>query len=137
MNRVDDGTCCNGPATAQPPSGAGNRAPNNCPDLNRQLPVYSIKKGSQEYITGIPRENGCECNDQCAFQDGSSMVCCLKSHYFVDTNRFPINVCVDTTGLTEAVMNGCIVGAAGGPEDPVLRSGVFADPLDNDLGVRR
>jgi hypothetical protein len=142
---VDDGTCCNGPAGPQPATGPGNRAPSNCPDLGRQLPVYRIEKGSQEYIDGIPKENACSCNDQCAFQDGTSMVCCLQSHYFVDVNRHPINVCVDTTGLNESVMNGCLVGGAGGDggEVPVLRSSVaggseYADPLDYDLmGVRR
>ena len=111
---VDDGSCCNGPARPQPATGPGNRAPSNCPELGKQLPVYSIKKGSQEYIDGIPQENACTCNDQCAFQDGTSMVCCLQSHYFVDTNRHPISVCVDTTGLNESVMNGCLVGGSGG-----------------------
>ena len=141
---VDDGTCCNGPAQPQPATGPGNRAPSNCPELGKQLPVYSIKKGSQEYIDGIPPENACTCNDQCAFQDGASMVCCLQSHYFVDTNRHPISVCVDTTGLNESVMNGCLVGGSGGNDDvvPVLRSsggGIGnVDPLDYDLmGKRR
>ena len=143
---VDDGTCCNGPARPQPATGPGNRAPSNCPELGKRLPVYTIKKGSQEYIDGIPRENACTCNDQCAFQDGTSMVCCLQSHYFVDTNRHPISVCVDTTGLNESVMSGCLVGGDGGDdgEGPVLRSSVgtssggYADPLDYDLmGVRR
>lgn len=142
---INDGTCCNGPAGPQPATGPGNRAPSNCPELGRQLPVYSIKKGSQEYIDGIPRENACTCNDQCAFQDGTSMVCCLQSHYFVDVNRHPISVCVDTTGLNESVMNGCLVGGDGGDggEGPVLRSSVasgseYADPLDYDLmGARR
>lgn len=145
---VEDGTCCNGPARPQPATGPGNRAPSNCPELGKQLPVYSIKKGSQEYIDGIPQENACTCNDQCALQDGTSMVCCLQSHYFVDTNRHPISVCVDTTGLNESVMNGCLVGGNGeeNVEGPVLRSGVgtssgsymYADPLDYDLmGMRR
>lgn len=141
---VDDGSCCNGPAQPQPATGPGNRAPSNCPDLGRQLPVYTIKKGSQEYIDGIPQENACTCNDQCALQDGTSMVCCLQSHYFVDTNRHPINVCVDTTGLNESVMNGCLVGGTAGDngEGPVVRrtlaGGGNMDPLDYDLmGVRR
>ena len=74
------------------------------------------------------------------------MVCCLQSHYFVDTNRHPISVCVDTTGLNESVMDGCLVDDSGGDDDvvPGLRSNVgtgsggYADPLDYDLmGVRR
>jgi len=65
----------------------------------------------------------------------------------VDVNRHPINVCVDTTGLNESVMKGCLVGGDGGDggEGPVvLRSSSgsggneYADPLDYDLmGVGR
>ena len=70
-----DGDCCNGEAGPQPPSGqdsAGNRV-GGCevPDTGFK-PTFSIAKKAEgftlnNYITGVPRDFECECNDQVSF----------------------------------------------------------------------
>jgi hypothetical protein len=131
-----DGDCCNGEAGPQPPSGqdsAGNRV-GGCevPDTGFK-PTFSIAKKAEgftlnNYITGVPRDFECECNDQCAVQDGTSKICCFKSHYFIGEDNQNIKLCVDLTGITEAAMSGCIVTPE---EEPVL----VGDVLDVALPV--
>jgi hypothetical protein len=67
-------------------------------------------------------------NLQCAFQDGTSKICCFKSHYFIGDDNQNIKLCVDLTGITEAAMTGCIVTPA---EEPVL----VGDALDIAIPV--
>ena len=67
-------------------------------------------------------------NSQCAVQDGTSKICCFKSHYFIGEDNKNIKLCVDLTGITEAAMSGCIVTPE---EKPVL----VGDVLDFALPV--
>ena len=60
---------------------------------------------------------------QCAVQDGTSRICCFKSHYFIGADNKNTKLCVDLTGITEAAMAGCIVTPE---EEPVL----IGDVLD-------
>ena len=131
------GNCCDGPAQPQPasPTDAGGNRVAACTmeDGEGFKPTFRVgKKNSgfklNEYITGVPREYECGCNDHCANQDGTSMICCFKSHYFIATDRKNIQLCVDLTGITEAAMAGCVVT----PEEaPVL----LGDPLDVALPI--
>ena len=67
-----DGDCCNGEAGPQPPSGqdsAGNRVGGFAVPESGFKPTFSVaKKGEgfslNNYITGVPRDFECECNDQ-------------------------------------------------------------------------
>lgn len=67
-----DGDCCNGEAGPQPPSGedsAGNRVGGCAVPDSGFKPTFSIAKKAEgftlnNYITGVPRDFECECNDQ-------------------------------------------------------------------------
>lgn len=132
VNRADvDDPCCDEAAHPQPASQfdeIGNRV-GGC-DLaegESYKPTYYVQKKSSfklnEYITNVPRDHECMCNDQCANQDGTSMICCLQSHYFSAADGLPIKLCVDISGVTEAVESGCII-------DPADDQGLMGDPLD-------
>ena len=134
--KVGDGNCCDGPAQPQPASptdGAGNRV-GGCSLAPGEgyKPVFRVDKKSgfrlNEYITGVPREYECACNDQCADQDGTSMICCFRSHYFVAADQKNIQLCVDLSGVTEAAMNGCVI-------TPEAAPALIGDPLDVALPI--